>query len=289
MSVTDTQRAAYRRELERIARVNAELTAEGFRAVAESFDDVRRTLVDTIARLPNGPTRAEYERALRDLDTAMIRWAEAMGRTIGDLHEGGYAAGAASVTEPLRAAGVDAVVRVIDPDTVSMLGRFRADLIDDITSTMRHRISTEIAAVASGAATPGDIAARIAGDLRGRPSTFASVEARARAIVVTELGRVNGLGAQAAMTANVEVIPELRKRWLSSHVFDYRPAHAEAEDRYAPGGSVGPIPVDEAYSINGFPAMYPHDPSLPASEAVNCHCVSIAVIPEIEAAVAGVS
>jgi hypothetical protein len=46
------------------------------------------------------------------------------------------------------------------------------------------------------------------------------------------------------------------------------------------------VPVDDKFDVNGHEADYPRDPSLPASERVNCHC---ALSPSVDEKILGLS
>ena len=61
------------------------------------------------------------------------------------------------------------------------------------------------------------------------------------------------------------------KTWLSSRDEHVRPAHREAESRYADG-----IPLDSFFVVGGENLMYPGDPSGSAANIINCRCVELA-------------
>ena len=35
------------------------------------------------------------------------------------------------------------------------------------------------------------------------------------------------------------------------------------------------IKIKEYFYVNGYDALFPHDPSLPSSEVINCYCIAI--------------
>lgn len=87
--------------------------------------------------------------------------------------------------------------------------------------------------------------------------------ARARTFAVTEVLTAYSQGQNVAIMDSDVVT---HKEWLhtGSHKNQPRPAHV------ALSGTI--IPKEEKFSVNGHSADYPRDPSLPASERVNCHC-----------------
>jgi hypothetical protein len=88
---------------------------------------------------------------------------------------------------------------------------------------------------------------------------------RARATAVTEILTANSVSQQEAYSQSPVVT---MKRWVHSGgaKIKPRPAHVAMTDK-------PPIPVDEAFTVNGYRAMYPRDTQLPAKERVYCHCV----------------
>ena len=75
-------------------------------------------------------------------------------------------------------------------------------------------------------------------------------------------------------------VPGMRKYWLTAGDGRVRPDHVAAGARYAPGGSVGPIPMADDYLIGVEHAAYPHDPRLSASQRIACRCISVAWNPD---------
>lgn len=91
---------------------------------------------------------------------------------------------------------------------------------------------------------------------------------RGRLVAQTETSVVFGVGRQKAMIeAGVQW-----KRWLSSRNSVVRPTHQQAQIDY-----LTPIPINEPFIVGGFALMHPGDPTGPAKEVCNCHCVQIAV------------
>lgn len=70
------------------------------------------------------------------------------------------------------------------------------------------------------------------------------------------------------------------KEWLGIADNRIRDSHAQAWADYSSGGRIGPIGLDEAFIVNGFQMMQPHDMTLgaPLSEAANCRCQILPVM-----------
>lgn len=88
---------------------------------------------------------------------------------------------------------------------------------------------------------------------------------RAKVIARTE----THMAAQFANVASAEVsgVP-LRKIWLAADDERVREDHTEAA-KYSRENT---IKAGEPFIVNGDPAMFPGDPSLPAKQSINCRC-----------------
>lgn len=270
------------------------LTGEAETGMIEILEEARARIEIQIAEIPwDSPSRVMLERAKAGVDQTMANLAEKMGTTVADLQAQGHAIGVDLAIKPLGGErGFEVVAANVTLDQLQIMQAYSADLVQDISDQLRKRINGEITSVIVGAKTPFAAAKAIGKNLVD-PNHFSSIAHRARAIVVTEVGRAQSLGTQAAQDALQRALfdagdpTEVRKRWLNAHLPGARATHLEAEARYAPDGEKGPIPVNAFYEVGGFKAYYPKDPSLPPSESVHCHCVSLTVLDEGSTAVAG--
>lgn len=248
------------------------------------LNEARRTILADLAQLDfDSPSRALLDRALAGVNAALRNLGDTLGRQLAATNERAFDTGAAIATAPLGAEFAVVGAGVAE-NQLALASAFSAELIGSITSDLRKRINGEITSVVVGAKTPQQAATAIGRNLTD-PNHFRTIAHRARAIVVTEVGRAQALGTQAAQQALAETQaglgqPAPRKRWLNAHLPGARATHLKAEADYAPNGPIGPIAIDARYRIAGIEALYPKDPSLPARESVNCHCVSITVLGE---------
>lgn len=270
---------AYRASLDRILDEIGTIDDAAERAMLTVLDDGRRSILASLAALDSdSPSAAMYRQALAGVNTATANLADTMGRTLEDYQRQGFDLGVRLALEPLDTAGFRTLTNVVTTDQLQVLGGYSAELIRGVADDVRRRATLEVTAVVVGAKTPAQAAAAIG--TRIDRGVFSTVGHRARAIVVTETGRAQALAAQAAQTQLAAQVPGIRKRWINSHLPGSRETHLEAEARYAPGGEIGPIPVDAEFEVAGFRALYPRDPSLPASESVHCKCVSVTVVDD---------
>jgi hypothetical protein len=72
----------------------------------------------------------------------------------------------------------------------------------------------------------------------------------------------------------------MKKFWIATDDLRTRPEHLDAESNYSPGGTPGPIDLNEPFIVGGFSAMFPAAPSLPPSMRFNCRCTQGYVMPD---------
>lgn len=283
--------AEYAAELERLLASLGTLTRSNGAAMERILDDARRSITADLAILDlENATRPLLQRALAGVDQALANLQATLGRQLAATTETAYDIGAQLATAPVGAEFA-VVGAAVTGEQLAIMSSFSAELIQNITGDLRKRINAELTSVVVGAKTPGQASTAIGRNLRD-PNHFTTIAHRARAIVVTEVGRAQALGAQAAQTQLEETQrglgqPLPRKGWLNAHLPGARATHLAAEARYSPGGDPGPIPIGDHFLIAGIPALYPKDPSLPPRESVNCHCVTYTVLGDASEEAAG--
>lgn len=132
----------------------------------------------------------------------------------------------------------------------------------------------------------------IRGAVDGKPLTAAQIDkitarysdnlllSRGLMIARTERSAAINMGRQEAwrQAADKSGLPysSIRKEWRhSSRQMEPRVAHVAASGTTVQG-------LDGLFNINGNWCLHPHDPSLPASEVVNCECQVRYFIPRVK-------
>jgi hypothetical protein len=135
-----------------------------------------------------------------------------------------------------------------------------ADVFDRIKATLQEGLDA------------GESNAKLAD--RVRAECNAIDKGRANVIAQSEVAAAYGTGRDMAMRrAGVKL-----KAWLTSGNANVRPAHAKAGEDYTPENA---IPIDEPFIVDGEALMYPGDPRGSAGNVISCHCIQIAVVPDI--------
>ena len=275
---------AYRTHLISILSQLGTLQGDADKTLVGLLTQARQDVIDAVLTVNPGSATL-YQKALAGIDETILRMNTELGVNIADWQAKGFDLGTKFAIPPEPSLGFGLVGAGVATTQLEILGSYSADLVQDITSTTRKQINGALASVMLGAQTPFEAARKIGGNLTDL-NHFTSLAHRARAITVTEIGRAHSLGTHAGQTELARLIKAtgdpsvVNKRWINAHLPGARQTHLEAEARYHPDGAVGPIPVDQHYEVGGFKALYPKDPALPASETVNCHCISITVITD---------
>jgi hypothetical protein len=224
------------------------------RALEEIVAELARTTSEFQAwQLPQ--IRASIERELRDVSDLLAKTASTGAGNAWDL-------GVGLIDEPLEAGGMRIAGLLPDIDTRQLLAMrsFMVDRMKDVTANAAGRAASQIGLVMIGTQTPSQAVDAIA-------ATIESGRGRAVTILRTEMGRAFSVAAHERQQDAVAVLPGMRKQWRRSGKLHSRPGHDLAD------GQV--VEVDKPFLVNGVEMMYPRDPSAPATETINCGCVSL--------------
>ena len=265
---------------------------------------------------------AQVEADIREALNFVTRNATASVRSTLDR---AFAAGSRITPTALGAGGISAAFPTIAPALLTTLAQATEIALTELVSRLDQRIAEQLRLSAIGLEPTSAAVRRIERLLRtsreievGRRlrTGFAS---QAEAIVRTEINRVYQSAQSATSSILADTIPGLRKRWVTT--LANRRGHREAEARYAPGGEVGPIPVNRRFRVTdfsrsdrnvsgfwttrtaaGFQRVYrgdtrartgsprtdrmlhPLDPSASAGNTISCTCIILEVLPGLESA-----
>lgn len=199
--------------------------------------------------------RKSIEQSLAEINAGL-------GSSAGEGAAKAWSAGVDMVDRPLEAGGIriSAVLPEVDTRQLLAMRTFMLDRIQDLTANVARQAANEIGLVVLGTQTPSQavdaIAARIEGG-RGRAIT----------IVRTEMGRAFSVAGHERKHDAAAVLPGLRKQWRRSGKVHSRESHDLADGQI--------VEVDKPFIVGGVELMYPRDPAAPASETINCGCVSL--------------
>lgn len=202
----------------------------------------------------------------REITRAMAEVAEQSSATLSTAAGKAWEAGQRMVDAPLAAGGVRVAAQlpVIAIDQLIAMRAFMTDRIRDVSASAVGKINSELGLVVIGAQSPFE-AGKAVQEILGETS-----RARATTIVRTELSRVYSAASFERMKQASARIPGMQKEWRKSGKLHPRPGHEAANG--------DKVPVYDAFNIRSkhgelIAMQYPHDPSAPPAETINCGCI----------------
>lgn len=174
-----------------------------------------------------------------------------------------WANGIATVDGPLLAAGISigAVAPTLDVRQLAAITHVSTKKITGITAEAVHKINTQLGLVLMGAQPFSDAVTAIT-DILEQTERYP-----ANRILRTELSRVNSIASHLRKVQAADYVPGMKKQWRKSRRKHPRESHVAAD------GQVRGL--SEAFDIGSIKMQHPHDPTAPASEVINCGCISL--------------
>lgn len=256
-------KAARSAELKRRTLIQSDTRAEIVRLLKVAQEQIALTL----ASQPSDYQLWSLSNLNKEINRVLAEFGEAAGSTIGTAAGDAFQSGQDLIDKPLEAGGVrlSGVLPRIDTQLLMAMRTFMSDRIKNIGIEAANKINSELGLVVIGAQSPGDAIGRVK-DILGEPS-----RARATGIIRTELGRVYEVASQLRKEQASELLPGLKKQWRRSGKIHSRMHHDAADGQVQE--------VSKPFLIHTprgpLKMMHPHDPKAPASEVINCGCLSI--------------
>jgi hypothetical protein len=202
-------------------------------------------------------------------DSVPIEWSRFVTQDLGDRLGGMYLSGGVSAwvqapgTDALPESTAQAWTNVVNENAVSYASqatnRLTGPVADSIWNDLRLKVSKAIETGVSTERLTQEIALN---------RDFAIY--RAQMIARTEVNGAYNAGNYQSNQALGDMGP-VEKYWMATGDDRTRQSHREAD------GQVRAF--DQPFIVGGSEMMYPHDPSGPASEVVNCRCVTAYLYP----------
>lgn len=187
------------------------------------------------------------------------------------------------VDKALEAGNIRAAMPYLSEQKLGFLQSYGAEHIKGLTDFARTKIASEIDLAVLGQKPQQDVINAIGRKLGDDASVFGTVQKRAEVITMTEVNRINQMATTDRLKQAVGQVPDLKKRWIHSHVGIPRPGHLILHN-------VTIAPVEQFELLGQDGKMYlvdgPYDAVLPAGEVVNCRCKVIPVVMRFEPATA---
>lgn len=236
--------------------------------IASLLKQAAERIVTLLAQQPTDYQAWYLPRLYQQIAQALSRIATDAGQAASAGQRSVWNAGAKMVDDAVAHAPaiVRAVVPVIDDGQLRAMSSFLTEKISGITLEAANDINTQLGLVVMGGQTPFEAIKQVQ-QILGEQTLR-----RAKTIVHTELARAYSTATFLRLRAQAKVVPGLKKQWISSGKLHPREAHAMMNGQERD--------IDQPFDIpGGGQIMYPHDPSAPASETINCGCVMVPVVP----------
>lgn len=223
--------------------------------------DARAQTVLVLAGAPSDYQQWRATALQAEIDRVLAELGRASGDVLSAAATAAWNGGAASIDDPLAAAGFPAAIVQLDTTQLMAMRTFMVDRIDDIAekaaSIVRRELGLAMIGSQSLQQTIGNVSAAL-----GQPSI-----SRATTIVRTELGRAWAVAANERARQYAESGTEMVKVWRRSGKVHSRLAHDLADGQR--------VPLDQPFKVAGIAMMHPHDPKAPASQTINCGCIAL--------------
>lgn len=271
--MADTGKGEIRRQIQLTLRSIKGITTEGDKQLLSLVDQLRRNII--VMLVENGRIDANLLRSLREqLPEIMRRFDTEFSGLLSENQRRVFVKGIQMVDRVVKASGTLAAVPYLDETVLKQVAEFDADLIRNVSDTARRNIATEVSLAVMGQKSVDDVMDSIGRNLTS-PSVFKSVRDRARAIYITEMHRVQNAATAQRLKQLQKQVTDLDKEWLHSHRGLPRFNHLAMDGTR--------VPANENFTLVGknkqtYSVAAPHDPTLPASETVNCRCTIIPVV-----------
>lgn len=208
---------------------------------------------------------------LAEIDRQIKAWTVFTANAIGSRLPTVADIGAEQVVAALKTGGRLATIEwdalpKLSRDFIAVAYQSLPMLITNIGDEMTARIGRILRQAVLAQRTPLEAMQEI-GTIAGK-GPFRSAFERGETILRTEYGRIAQTANYSTLSGFAAEQSTLRKEWSAVMDGRVRPTHARADGQVRE--------VDKPFDVGGHPAMYPHDPRLPASESVSCRCISVA-------------
>lgn len=307
----------------RAARDVTRLSEEGARALVGRINEARRDISDRLRDLRVAGPSVPFELRLAaqieaEVQTALAALIQGGSDDIAAILAQSFAGGAAVIPEALAASGLGVSAGAgISPSLLTTLQAANVDLLtevfDGLASKIGRTVRSSIIGLDASSATIGKVAEllRTSREVRVGLRRRIGIGFQAEAITRVEVGRAFSAAQHAASVNAGEVIPGLRKRWISRARIRGTHVAVEAETRE------NPIPVTQRFRVRdlsrtgasqfftgrtnagaqfvfrkesfprrGIPRvdrmLFPRDPAAGPGNVINCSCMVIEIPPGLE-------
>jgi hypothetical protein len=271
--MTTPQEAFEEAQLQRL-RDRAALILTTDQAVIAQLRTARDRILGVLSSQPADWQVWQLSRLLQQID-AVLEGATDLAATAVDAGlRSAWQLGEAFIDKPLAAGGINVELQlpVLNTDMLLGLRQFAALRLKDVGVEAARKIANELSLVALGANTPYDAIKRVQ-QVLGAESPH-----RAATIVRTEVARAFAMSSHQRLLQASKLVPGgLQKMWRRSGKVHSRWNHDAIDGQTVDVEQPFLMPTLNDGTIE---MMYPHDPTAPPGEVINCGCLAITAAPK---------
>ena len=266
---------AYQAKLRELERQVGRLEREAEQRARLALEQVRQEVIAELRATPPERFRTFFLRELQgSVDQRIAALEQRLKNEIAPKIQAALDTGRRSIQEPAAIFGVDVPLITLPQNLVDVVQGFTADLIKRISDETRARVNADIAASLLRGDSILDAARRIGHSMNAPATTFGAISTKAERIARTEVLRAYSIAQQASLRQMADYVPKLKKQWIATPDDRVRPSHEKANGQTRDW--------DEPFKVDGEELMYPRDPGGSAGNTINCRCVAVPVLSEVE-------
>jgi len=265
----------YQAKLRELERLVGRLEREGVARARAILEQVRQEVIAELHNTPPERFRTFFLKELqRSLDQRLASLERRLRDELAPKIQAALETGQRSIQEPATLFGVNVPLVAVPQNLVDVVQGFTADLIKRISDETRARINADLAVSILRGDSILDAGRRIGRNLGQRGTTFGAISNRAETIARTEILRAYSVAQQASLRQIADYVPQLQKQWIATLDDRVRPAHRQAHGQIRDW--------DEPFEVDGEDLMYPRDPGGSPENTINCRCVVVPVLSEVD-------
>lgn len=280
--ITDADREAYAEKLQDIIDRFEAMEVDTIARVMNLIEELRDRIIAEISMATTTGSDfrfVHFEQLRQSVERQLAIFESQFWSLTSDRFNQAVAMGDSSFTDPIAAAGIVMTLPYVDRSILNTVLDYDADLINGISADLRKKIVMQINLTALGQQSPMEAMENVTQSL-GIERKFNKYLTKgiawdAERIVRTELNRLYNLAHYTQGRAFTRVEPDMEKSWIATPDNRTRLTHLEAHKTYAKD----PIPFEDLFDVGRAKLRFPHDPSGPPEEVINCRCHLLHVHP----------
>jgi hypothetical protein len=264
-------------ELQKVQALIEQISKSGDAEIQAVINNWRRSIVTMIAESQSLDILTVETLKLR-LQYLADQVRQIMTGKISDYQRRVFIKGIQTVDKIIKEKSIFQALPYLSERKLESLYRYSAEQVKGLVGNALQNVTNELDLAVLGQKPVTEVLKAIGKNLDD-PSVFGTIAKRAAVIYQTEVKRIQNLTTSDRLKQSIQQVPDLKKKWVHSHVGVPRPYHFMMD-----GTTIG---VNEKFELRGadgniYMVDAPHDAILPVGEVANCRCIVIPVVGRFE-------